>query len=491
VNSDVSDLRIRYANTAPVRPERSLVIYWMIATRRTRFNFGLQRAADWARELDLPLMVFEPLRCDYPWASDRLHRFIIDGMAANRDAADARKVTYYPWVERERGGGKGLLRSLSEHAAVIVTDDYPTFFLPRMVASAAGAVDVRLEAVDSNGVVPLAATERDFPTAHSFRRWLHRNVLDHLEHMPLEDPLAERLPKPQGVPVEILERWPAASAELLDGGRDVLGSLPIDHGVAPVDTAGGQRAAHERMCEFLDGRLASYDEDRNRPDIDGSSGLSPYLHFGHLAAHEIVLEVIRREGWTAEDVAGPADGRRAGWWQMSVAAEAFLDQVVTWRELGYVFCHHREDHAHFESLPDWALATLAEHADDRRDVVYDLDGFDAAATHDRLWNAAQTQLVREGRIHNYLRMLWGKKILEWTASPRDALAIMTELNNRYALDGRDPNSYSGIFWVLGRHDRAWGPERPVYGKVRYMSSDNTARKLPVTEYLDRYAPVEE
>ncbi len=478
-------------NAAPVRPERALVVYWMIATRRTRFNFGLQRAADWARELDLPLIVFEALRCDYPWASDRLHRFVLDGMAANRDVVDGRKATYYPWVELERGGGQGLLRALSDHAAVIVTDDFPTFFLPRMVASAADAVDVRLEAVDSNGVVPLAATERDFPTAHSFRRWLHRNVLDHLGHLPLEDPLAERMPKPQGVPGQILERWPAASDRLLDGDRDALAALPIDHGVEAADTPGGQRVAHDRMCAFLDGRLTRYDDDRNRPDTDGSSGLSPYLHFGHLSSHEIVLELIRREGWTSEDVAGPADGRRAGWWQMSAAAEAFLDQVITWRELGFVFCHHRDDHTDYESLPDWALTTLAEHAGDPRDVVYDLDEFAAAATHDRLWNAAQTQLVREGRMHNYLRMLWGKKILEWTASPRDALAVMIELNNRYALDGRDPNSYSGIFWVLGRHDRAWGPERPVFGKVRYMSSDNTARKLPVTGYLDRYAPGED
>jgi deoxyribodipyrimidine photo-lyase len=462
----------------------------MIATRRTRFNFALQRAADWARELDLPLVVFEPLRSDYPWASDRLHRFVLDGMAANRDAVDGRKATYYPWIEVERGGGSGLLRSLSDHAAVVVTDEFPTFFLPRMVAAAAQTLSVKLEAVDSNGLVPLAATDRDFPTAHSFRRWLHKNLLPHLERVPLEDPLADRMPKPAGVPGDILDRWPAASNDLLDGAGDALADLPIDHDVPAVDTPGGQLAAGRAMRRFLDDRLVDYDEDRNRPDTDGSSGLSPYLHFGHLSSHEIVLELIRRQGWSPEDVAGPADGRRQGWWQMSEPAEAFLDQVVTWRELGYVFCHHRNDHHRYESLPDWALETLAEHAGDERDPVYELETFDTADTHDRLWNAAQNQLRREGRMHNYLRMLWGKKILEWTASPRAALDVMIELNNRYALDGRDPNSYSGIFWVLGRHDRAWGPERPIFGKVRYMSSDNTARKLPVGDYLDRYAPEE-
>jgi deoxyribodipyrimidine photo-lyase len=172
---------------------------------------------------------------------------------------------------------------------------------------------------------------------------------------------------------------------------------------------------------------------------------------------------------------------------MSAGAEARLDELVTWRELGFNMAARRDDYDRYESLPDWARKTLEKHQRDRRPTVYSLEDFEAAATHDPLWNAAQRQLVREGRIHNYLRMLWGKKILEWSASPRDALETMIELNNRFALDGRDPNSYSGIFWCLGRYDRAWGPERPIFGTVRYMSSENTARKLHVTQYLRRYA----
>ena len=173
---------------------------------------------------------------------------------------------------------------------------------------------------------------------------------------------------------------------------------------------------------------------------------------------------------------------------MSPAAEAFLDELVTWRELGRNFAFRREDVDRWESLPPWALATLDRHRDDPRPFRYDLAAFAAAETHDPLWNAAQRQLLREGRIHNYLRMLWGKKILEWSASPEAALEVMTELNNRHALDGRDPNSYAGIFWVLGRYDRPWGPERPVFGTVRYMSSDNTARKLKVRGYLRTFSP---
>jgi len=171
---------------------------------------------------------------------------------------------------------------------------------------------------------------------------------------------------------------------------------------------------------------------------------------------------------------------------MNEHAEAFLDQLITWRELGFQFCHKRPDYHEYASLPSWVLETLQDHAGDLRPSLYAVKEFEEARTHDPVWNAAQNQLLEEGRIHNYLRMLWGKKILHWSPTPRDALQIMERLNNRYALDGRDPNSYTGIFWVLGRHDRAWGPERPVFGKVRYMRSANTKRKLRMKEYLRKW-----
>ncbi len=230
----------------------------------------------------------------------------------------------------------------------------------------------------------------------------------------------------------------------------------------------------------------AYDEARNHPDEDAGSGLSPFLHFGHLSAHEVLHRVLEREGWTPARLATSASGAKEGWWGASRSAEAFLDQLVTWRELGFNMCARRPDCDRFESLPPWALATLAKHERDPREHVYTLDQFAAGATGDRVWNAAQHELATEGRLHTYLRMLWGKKILEWTATPREALAVMIELNNRYALDGRDPNSYSGIFWVLGRYDRPWAPERPVFGVIRYMSSANTLRKLRVRKYLARH-----
>jgi len=486
VKSSIPSLRIQFANDRPAAPASDHVLYWMVAARRSRFNFGLQRAADWARELGLPLVVLEAVRVGYPWASDRLHSFILDGMADNAAAFGGRNVTYLPYVEPEHGAGSGLLESLAADAAVVVTDHFPTFFLPRMVGSAARRIPVLVESVDSNGLIPLAATGRPFATAYAFRRWIQKHLADHLDEFPLEDPLADELPPVAALPASILDRWPMAPTALLAGDRNSLAGLPIDHEVKVTATHGGEVEARRALHRFLDEALADYGEKRNRPDDGRSSGLSPYLHFGHISTYEVFLEVMRRERWSPEDVVPPANGRRAGWWGVGESAEAFLDQLVTWRELGYQFCHYRPDHEQWSSLPNWAQDTLEFHAGDTREHLYTTDEFAAAATHDPLWNAAQTQLVREGTIHNYLRMLWGKKILEWTENPRQALEIMLELNNRYALDGRDPNSVSGIFWVLGRHDRPWGPERPIFGKVRYMTSANTARKVPVKEYLQRY-----
>jgi deoxyribodipyrimidine photo-lyase len=258
--------------------------------------------------------------------------------------------------------------------------------------------------------------------------------------------------------------------------------------VPPVTFPGGASAAERALTAFLDDRLARYLEHRGDPDRAGTSGLSPYLHFGHLSVHAVLAELTVRESWSTSDLSSSAGGRRTGWWGMSPQAEAFLDQLVTWRELGANFCAGRADHDRFDSLPPWAIRTLAEHAGDPRPKAYRRSTLESASTHDELWNAAQRQLVQEGGIHNYLRMLWGKKILEWSPSPPEALDVMIELNNRWALDGRDPNSYSGIFWVLGRYDRAWGPERPIFGTVRYMSSANTARKLHVKEYMRRFSP---
>jgi deoxyribodipyrimidine photo-lyase len=478
-----------------VRPERHFVLYWMTSQRRPAWNFALDHAIHLALELDRPLVVFEPLRVAYPHASDRLHRFVIEGMRANRNAFADAPVTYLPYVEPQIDAGKGLLARLAADACVVVADEYPCFFLPRMRAAAAQQIDVAMDVVDGCGILPLRdlperdGHPREFGRAVDFRRHLQKTLHPHLSTFPAASPLdGAVLPPPIAIDEDVLARWPPADLDaLLDGGID---DLPIDHTVAPIpDIPGGWQAAEIRLDDFMRERLPRYAEGRNSPDDDMSSGLSPYLHFGYVSPHRVLAAIAEQEDWSPDCVSPRATGSRAGWWNTSEGAEGFLDQLITWRELSFHASHlHWPEHASFERLPAWARTTLAEHADDVRDHTYDLATLAAGQTHDRVWNAAQNELRTTGRMHNYLRMLWGKRLLEWAKTANDALDVMIHLNDRYALDGRDPNSYGGILWVLGRHDRAWGPERPVFGKVRYMSSANTLRKLRLKEYLDRFAP---
>jgi deoxyribodipyrimidine photo-lyase len=458
----------------------------MIAARRTRYSFALQFAAGEAERRRVPLVILEAIRCDYRWASDRLHRFALDGMAANARSLDGSGVTYVPYVEPTAGHGRGLLQALSARASLVVTDEFPCFFLPRMVRAAAQKLDVALVVVDSNGLLPLRAADRIHTTAYAFRRFLQRTLPEHLEWAPEEHPLAQRqLVSLPGLPDRIVETWPAAPVEQLVDDDTFLAGLPIDHDVPPVSWRGGQEAGNRALQDFVDNRLADYRDGRNDPDADVTSGLSPYLHWGHVSAHGVLWAIGERDGWNPSRLSDRAGGKRAGWWGMSDAAEAFLDQLVTWRELGYNLVSRTDDYDSFRSLPAWARATLNDHRADPRPHRYSIDQFQDAETHDELWNAAQRQLRCDGRIHNYLRMLWGKKILEWTDSPETALDIMIHLNNRWSVDGRNPNSWSGIFWCLGRYDRPW-PERAIFGKVRSMTSESTRRKHSVNRYLERF-----
>ncbi|MCU0234644.1 MAG: hypothetical protein MUE90_11530, partial [Thermoanaerobaculales bacterium] len=346
----VPEIRVTAANARPARADGELVLYWMIAARRTRSSFALQRAAGWAVRLGRPLVVLEALRCDYPWASDRLHAFVLSGMADNAAALAATAATYHPYVEPERGAGKGLLEALAARACVVVTDEYPCFFLPRMVAAAAARLPVLVEAVDGNGLLPLRAAERVFPTAFAFRSFLQDELPRHLGELPADDPLAGLTsPRLPALPEEIVRRWPAL--DLRSAGPALLHRLPLDHAVAPVAGAGGSRAAAAALRRFVDERLAAYAARRNDVVDEVTSGLSPYLHFGHVGAHEVFAAVAAHEGWSPDRLAGRAGGRRAGWWHMGEAAEAFLDQLVTWRELGFNMAHLRDDHDRYEALP--------------------------------------------------------------------------------------------------------------------------------------------
>lgn len=482
VNSDVPDQRITMLADAEVGATGDYVLYWMTAYRRTGSNYALQRAADWSRHLGLPLVVLVALRLDYPWANDRIHAFAIDGIVDVVEALGNRPVVCVPYIEPEPGAGKGLLGRLSASAAVVVGDDAPVFFLPAARQAAVAQIECRFEVVDHNGVVPMSVTDREFKRAVDLRRFYQTILLEHLEDGPDHDPLGGLDATRPDVIDQIMSDYPTARLA-----RDVIPELDLDHEVPVAPLRGGQVAARTRLAEFVASGLGRYDQ-RNHPDEHAESGLSPYLHFGHISVHEVLAEVVAAEQWTPAEVAPKATGSRAGWWGMSEQGEGFLDQIVTWRDIGYRAAYYSPSYDQYEALPGWARQTLEQHASDPRPYLYTPDELARAETHDDVWNAAQTQLTETGVMHNYLRMLWGKKILEWSPHPRIAHAVMMDLNNRYALDGRDPNSVSGIHWVLGRFDRAWGPEREIFGKVRYMTSDSTRRKLKLQSYLAHYQP---
>jgi len=485
---DVPQSRIRLLNTAAISPAGDYVLYWMVANRRLEWNFSLQRAAACAERLNKPLVICEPLRVGYRWASDRLHRFVMQGMADNLQQAASLPVHYYAYVEPQHLHGHGLFEACAAKACVVITDDFPCFFLPVLLKWMGRNSPVLVEAIDSNGLLPMRAADHDYPTAYAFRRFLQKTLPQHLNQLPVSKPLeTNTLSTGSGLSDEILSRWPMADAELLQGEVTKLAAFPIDHSVGPAPINGGRNSAGVCLKLFLKHRLDRYGEHRNDPDQSAASGLSPYLHFGHVSTHEIFSKIVKCEEWSPEELSSRTSGQREGWWGMSPSAESFLDELITWRELGYNMCVFRRDYDRYGSLPTWAQTTLAEHASDAREVLYTLEQLENSETYDSLWNAAQRQLVQDGTMHNYLRMLWGKKILQWTESPQQALEFMIELNNKYALDGRNPNSYSGIFWVLGRYDRAWGPERPVFGKIRYMTSDSTLKKLKLQNYLKKYA----
>ena len=479
-------IRLQTLNEHPIDASKPYILYWMTSARRPTCNFALEHAIELANQHNKGLIVFEGLRMDYRWASDRFHQFVREGMRNNQHSFSKTKVTYIPCLETPNHPIKDILWSLIEQAASVVTDYFPAFFLPKMTNLVAQKCPVQFQQVDGNGIYPIWNTDKFFTTAHSFRRHLQKTIQPFLTDFPLEHPSSTLLQ--QYTPTE--EHFDATTLEYFqqDIGALDLATLPIDHTIAPIaDRIGGHTHATVRLKSFIQNGLTQYDTDRQSADNDPSSGLSPYLHFGHISAHEMVQRIWTTHNWTPDMTETKATGSRAGWWNLPSYVEAFLDQIITWRDLGFVYCHHDPNYATYESLPEWARITMEEHLNDTRTHIYDLQTFEKAQTHDPIWNAAQRQLIKEGRMHNYLRMLWAKKVLHWTKTPQDAIQILEELNNKYALDGRDPNSYSGIMWTFGRFDRAW-TERVIFGKIRYMTSDSTKRKMKLKNYLQTYGP---
>jgi deoxyribodipyrimidine photo-lyase len=473
--------RLRRLNDAPVASGGDYVLYWMQAYRRLERNHALEYALRCAEELEKPLVVYEGLRIDYPWASRRHHLFVLEGMQANAARAAELGLSYWPFVETEKGEGRGLLARISAVACLVVTDDFPCFIVPHQTEALARKVRVPVFAVDSNGVVPLSLLGPAVQAAAHLRPRIHKAFAEAWSHR------AAALPRVPDVATRRVEApfdtWRAPDAAAF------VDALPLDPTVPPVEgTSGGAPSGRARLGAFVARRLRGYAEGRSEPrsPAEGhASGLSPYLHFGHLSIEEVVEAALDTTGrWTPEDLRLHNRGKREGFFCDDPDVSSFVDEALTWRDVGFQWhWSRRADAATLETaLPAWALQTLGAHAADPRPSLYTAEELENGATHDPLWNAAQRELVATGTIHNYLRMLWGKKVLEWSASPAAAYRVLENLNNKYALDGRDPNSYTGILWCFGLFDRPWPPERRIFGSVRYMSSENTARKFDVKPY---------
>ncbi|MDA0715685.1 MAG: deoxyribodipyrimidine photolyase [archaeon] len=493
----ISEHRIRRFGVS--KDVTSCVVYWMISARRTTFNHGLEHAIDCAKKENLPLVVVEPLALKHKWTNDRFHTFVIQGMLENKSAFENSGVAYIPYVETKPKEASGLLKAWMEFAKILVIDDYPTYHPKKVIEHAISYNSCEIHCVDSNGFIGMHSADRDFTTAYSLRRHLHNTILQHMQDFPFRAPLkqAQGLPEIEQSKIEevfLKSATPMTPYEFLwrasqgdEIGKEALSVLSIDHNVTPVHhLKGGQKQAHELWMDFFEHKLLKYHEDRNHPELNGASGLSPYLHFGHISVHKILSDLFRKYHWDISKIQPPNDGRRSGWWNLPHPIESFLDQIITWRDLGFIHCARDPLHASYSSLPDWAKTTLSEHMTDKREYVYSFEQFENAETHDDLWNAAQNQLKSDGVIQNYLRMLWGKKILEWTPDPQTAMEIMIALNDKWALDGRDPNSYTGIGWVLGKFDRAWN-ERQVFGKIRCMTTPSTKRKYSTKQYIETYS----
>jgi deoxyribodipyrimidine photo-lyase len=353
-------------------------------------------------------------------------------------------------------GNRRAVAQLAKEAAILVTDDFPTFVVPGHNRAIVKQVDCPVYAIDANGVIPIRELKKEEYAARTIRPKIHRLLPAYL--WPIEE-IKPKI-KSDGISLNLREETSLENADT----TNMVRQTSVDHSVrASRLYHGGRAKALKRLNTFISERLKNYAQGRNRAGEHWTSELSPYLHFGHLSAMEVALVVLHAEA-------------------PSESIEAFLEELIVRRELSYNFCHFNPKHASIEALPAWARQTLFAHEKDKRPYIYSAEQIEVGDTHDEVWNLTQRELLATGKIHGYMRMLWGKKIIEWSATPQEALATMIRLHHRYALDGRNPNTYTGILWCFGKHDRAWGPQRPVFGLVRYMSSENTRRKIDFPAY---------
>ena len=452
------DLLVKIAYDARVTVRRAgspdlngtCVVYWMQRAQRGIDNPALDVAVEAANALAKPIVVFFAPVPFYPNANLRHYRFLNEGIPDIASALRKRKIGF-------------VLRSFPQHslakfcqevkAALVVGDENPMREPERWRRAAVKKLSVPLWTVDADVIVPSKLLERAHYAAHTIRPRLQALLPTYLK--PSENPHA-RVP------------WQDPSyLDSLNPTADVTEGWRLDRSVLPVsDWRGGTAEALRLLDEFVQHKLHGYGIRRNKPELDHTSRLSPYLHFGHISPITVALAVQHADAPKADK-------------------EAFLNQITTWRELSVNLVRFNPNYDNFECAEPWAHRTLAEHARDHRPVLYTEDQLENADTHDPLWNASQQQMVTHGWMHNYMRMYWAKKILEWSRSPAEAHRIAVRLNDKYELDGRDPNGYAGIAWaILGKFDRPWF-ERPIFGQIRYMSGASTGRKFDSKKYIEQ------
>lgn len=459
--------RIRTLNDATIRPDAAYVLYWSQMNRRVESNHALAYAIELANGAGLPLLVYEGLTCTYQAANDRLHTFVLEGVPSVAKTLGKRGIGYLFYLRRRRSDANDVLYRLAASAQCLVTDDYPAFIAREHNRSVPGKIGIPYIAVDSSCVVPMSRQEKRNWGAYTIRPRIRRDLPAFL--IPCDMP-------------RVKVKWMEGllSSDLRSLHTDVeakaipalVSACEINHSVpASVTYSGGYRNARKHLERFLTERLKRYAEDRNEPTRHATSELSPWLHFGHISSLEVAL--------TAQDYAR----------EHKLNADAFLEELIVRRELAFNFARFTENLETLGSLPDWCRKTMAAHAGDPRPSVYSREQFETASTYDPLWNATQKELLLRGKIHGYYRMYWGKKIIEWSPSYEDALRTMIEMHDIYALDGRDANTYTNILWCFGLHDRPW-TERPIFGKLRYMSEGGMKRKTDTAAYIEEIAALE-
>ncbi|MFX1367497.1 MAG: deoxyribodipyrimidine photo-lyase [Promethearchaeota archaeon] len=438
--------RVQQLNSNSIQ-DGKYVLYWMQASQRTEYNHALEYAIQMANKYNLPLLVYFGLNPDYPEANERSYLFLLEGLKSVERALHERGIQFAIQPEIP---SQGALEMSRECALAIVDRDY--LRLQRSwrtyVAASARCPVIQIE---SNVVVPIqVASSKEEYTAGTFRPRISREMDRFLIPIEPTEPLTQTNLDIPSIDLKDLQR--------------VLAELSIDGSVEGVKwLKGGSEEARALLHTFIARKLDRYDDLRNDPAENHQSCMSPCLHFGQISPLEIALEVLETG---------------------SEGAETYLEELVVRRELSMNFVFYNSNYDSIKCLPDWARLTLKQHASDKREYLYSPNQLEQAETHDPYWNAAQIEMVKTGKMHGYMRMYWGKKILEWSTTPSVAYKTALYLNNKYELDGRDPNSYAGIAWCFGKHDRAW-KERPVFGKVRYMNARGLERKFDIEKYVQR------